>query len=131
MDAVDLNGLKTVGLQFAETVGKHYENFGVDKFVKTDSKVFSETNPENFTKNPAEELQKLSRNAREDLLKFGESTKDAVKDTRGSVNENLKKVRIAVSDFEAPNWNPNMAVQENLDDFARVASVNLKKVDEA
>jgi hypothetical protein len=118
-------------MQFSETVGKHYKNLGVDNFVRTDSKVYKETDPENFTKNPGEEWVKLGRNAREDLLKFGESTKDAVKDTETGVKSNLERVRVAVSAFDSIDWNPNRAVQENIDNFARVASTNLKKVDEA
>jgi hypothetical protein len=131
VDGVDWSGLQMLGMQFTETVGKHYQNFGVDNFVKSDSKVYKETDPENFTKNPAEEWQKLGRNAREDLLKFGQSTGEAVKDTKTGVQSNLERVRVAVSAFDSIDWNPNSAVQENIDKFARVASTNLKKVDDA
>jgi hypothetical protein len=120
-----------LGMQFSETVGKHYQSFGVDNFVKSDSKVYKETNPENFTKNPAEEWQKLGRNAREDLMKFGESTGEAIKDTNTGVQSNLERVVVAVSAFDSVDWNPNSAVQENIDNFARTASTNLKKVDDA
>jgi hypothetical protein len=131
VDGVDWSGLQMLGMQFSETVGKHYQNFGVDNFVKSDSKVYKETDPENFSKNPAEEWQKLGRNAREDLLKFGESTGEAVKDTKTGVQSNLERMRVAVSAFDSIDWNPNSAVQENIDKFARVASTNLKKVDDA
>merc|ERR1712194_353575 len=52
LGGVDLTGLTNVGVQLAETVAKNYQSLGVDQFVKGDSKVFKETNPENFRSNP-------------------------------------------------------------------------------